>query len=225
MSNSVKASQRQPFVKICCIKSIEEAKLAIGAGANAIGLVGKMPSGPGPIENETILEIAQYAAGKIKTFLLTSETAALEIIDHHHITQTTTIQLVDHVPPADLIKVKEALPHIELVQVIHVENDQAIAYALKQAKYVDYLLLDSGKPNATTKILGGTGNVHDWAISKEIVARSTIPVLLAGGIKAINVQQAMEQVAPFGLDLCTGVRTKDLLDAVKLQAFFQAVRV
>jgi len=64
----------KPRVKICCISSIEEARLAIEHGASALGLVGQMPSGPGIIEDELIYEIARVAPPPISTFLLTSQT-------------------------------------------------------------------------------------------------------------------------------------------------------
>ena len=82
-------------VKICCIKNIEEAKSAINFGASAIGLVGRMPSGPGPITDEEIKIITSYTPPPIATFLLTSETKVDEIVNHHRRLNTNTIQLVD----------------------------------------------------------------------------------------------------------------------------------
>ena len=76
-------SAEYPHVKICCISSLDEADLAIKYGASVIGLVGKMPSGPGVIGDELIAEIAANVPNEIDTFLLTSETTAEDIINHH----------------------------------------------------------------------------------------------------------------------------------------------
>ena len=124
-----------------------------------------------------------------------------------------------------LVKIREALPHVELVQVIHVVDDQALVEAQYAAFLVDALLLDSGNPNLAVKELGGTGRIHNWEISRQIVKHSPIPVFLAGGLKASNVAQAVSEVQPFGLDLCSGVRTKGNLDAKMLADFFCAIPV
>ncbi len=90
-----------PKIKICCISSIAEANMALSYGASAIGLVGKMPSGPGPIEDDLIKSIAITIPPPIGTFLLTCETSAEQIITHHKRTFTNTIQLVDELPEKD----------------------------------------------------------------------------------------------------------------------------
>lgn len=213
-------------VKICCIANQEEAAMAIAAGASAIGLVGPMPSGPGVIDNDTIATIAAHMPANIASFLLTSETTVAGIVQHHNITQTTTIQLVDTLPDRPYKALKAALPSsVQLVQVIHVLDESSIQEAIEIAPYVDYLLLDSGNPNLTVKELGGTGRTHNWAISKTIVQAVATPVFLAGGLNATNVAKAIEYVRPYGVDLCSGVRTNGRLDAEKLDAFFQAVEL
>lgn len=210
-------------VKVCCIGSWAEAQLAIEVGAYALGLVGPMPSGPGVISDELIAEIAARAPASIRTFLLTSETTAEEVFDHHGRTGTTTIQLVDQMMGDSLQRLRKALPEVELVQVIHVVDEQAVMEAMQVAPYVDALLLDSGNPNLAVKELGGTGRTHNWEISRRIVEQSPVPVFLAGGLRADNVAGAVNQVQPFGLDLCSGVRTDGRLDPRKLAAFFACI--
>lgn len=211
-------------VKICCISSIEEAKIAIQGGADAIGLVGNMPSGPGVISDELIAEISNFAQGKIATFLLTSETTAEGIIRHYNKAKTSTIQLVDSVNTDIYEVLKARLPHVELVQVIHVLNEESMQEAQTIAPYVDTILLDSGNPNLTVKQLGGTGRTHNWTISKQIVDAVNIPVFLAGGLNSSNVQKAIHQVQPYGVDLCSGVRTDGKLYQVKLNQFMTQVK-
>ena len=210
-----------PRIKICCISSIEEANMAIHHGASALGLVGSMPSGPGIISDELIFSIAQQVPTTIETFLLTSETSAEKIIIHHRKVKTSTIQMVDALQKGTYLQIKKALPGIKLVQVIHVVDEHSIDEAIEISEQVDYLLLDSGNPNLKTKILGGTGMVHNWNISRKIVAQSKVPVYLSGGINAENVKEALDKVQPYGLDLCSSVRTNNKLDKIKLAAFFK----
>jgi phosphoribosylanthranilate isomerase len=215
-------------IKICCISSHEEAKMAIRAGADALGLVGKMPSGPGPIEDNLIASIVKSIHPPVSSFLLTSEQRATAIIDHVRRVHTNTVQVVDEQVVDELTEgtydhIHEALPHLDIVQVIHVTGEESVEQALKLQEHVDALLLDSGNPKASIKTLGGTGNTHNWDISRKIVESVTVPVFLAGGLNAGNVQQAIIQVRPFGVDICSGVRTNGKLDRTKLESFIAAV--
>ncbi len=212
-----------PRIKICCISSIEEAQTAIQYGAAAVGLVGPMPSGPGIISNETIAAIAATIPPAISSFLLTSETTPNNIIQHHQLVHTNTIQIVDALSEGTYQQIKLALPSVKIVQVIHVINEQSVEEALQIAEQVDALLLDSGNPNLNIKVLGGTGKTHNWNLSKQIVNQTRIPVFLAGGINTENVRAAIDTVQPFGIDLCSSVRTNQQLDRQKLAAFFKAV--
>jgi len=214
----------KPKVKICCINSIEEAKLAIEFGASALGLVSEMPSGPGVINEDKIIEIAKSVPPPIATFLLTSKTDANEIINQQRKLRTNTIQIVDELKTGTYQEIKDALPGIKIVQVIHVRDDNSIKEAVKISKGVDAILLDSGNPNLEVKELGGTGRRHNWEISKKIREEIEIPIFLAGGLNHANVREAIETVSPFALDVCSGVRTNGNLDPGKLKLFFDKVR-
>jgi phosphoribosylanthranilate isomerase len=213
-----------PRVKICCIGSIEESRMAIAAGASAIGLVGHMPSGPGVISDDLILRIAKSGPPPIGTFLLTSETSVEKIVKHHLRAQTNTIQLVDTLVTGTYRELRAALPGIKLVQVIHVMNEKSIQEAIEISEEVDAILLDSGNPNLPVKELGGTGRTHNWKLSRRICESIDIPVFLAGGLNSANILQAIEEVQPFGVDLCSGVRTNGRLDIHKLEALFLRIR-
>jgi phosphoribosylanthranilate isomerase len=210
-------------VKICCISSIEEAKLAIVHGAAAIGLVGRMPSGPGIITDELINSIAKTVLPPIDSFLLTSETTAEAIIAHHNKVNTTTIQMVDALSGREYHKIREAIPHVKLVQVIHVLDEKAVQEAIEIAEWVDAILLDSGNPNLSTKVLGGTGKTHNWDLSKKIRENISIPTYLAGGINKDNIRMAIDHVQPYGIDLCSSVRTNGQLDERKLEELFKTL--
>jgi len=212
-----------PRVKICCISSLEEARLAVQFGASALGLVGPMPSGPGVISDDLIFEIARQVPPPIGTFLLTSETDAQAIIQHQKKANTNTVQIVDALESGTYAEIRQALAGVKLVQVIHVTGEESLDEAQRIAPEVDAILLDSGNPNLAVKELGGTGRTHNWAVSRRIVESVGIPVFLAGGLKPENVREAIESVQPFGLDLCSGVRTEGKLDPFKLEKFFAAV--
>lgn len=210
----------RPRVKICCISSLAEAELAVKRGASALGLVSKMPSGPGVITEDEILRIAARAPPPVASFLLTSEQDVDAIIAQQRRCRTNTVQLVDRLVCGTHADLREALPGIAVVQVIHVIGQESIEEALRVAPDVDALLLDSGNPALRTKELGGTGRRHDWRLSRQIREQVDVPVFLAGGLNPGNVRQAIEEVGAFGLDVCTGVRTGGKLDDEKLSALF-----
>ncbi len=212
-----------PRVKICCISNIKEAELAVRYGADAIGLVGKMPSGPGVICDDMIAEIRKKVPANIDTFLLTSEVSAEGITEHHRKTNTSAIQMVDRIETGTYRTIRNELRGVKLVQVVHVIDEGSIDEAVKYSEYADALLLDSGNPNLSKKELGGTGRTHNWELSKIIRSSVDVPVYLAGGINSENVIEAFRYVRPYGIDLCSGVRVNGLLDEKKLSGFFRKI--
>lgn len=210
-------------IKVCCIAGAEEARLAISLGADALGLVGAMPSGPGIISDEQARQIATAVPPPVFTFLLSSETEAGSIADHVRQVGASAVQIVNHIDPAQSERLVTLLPDVRRIQVIHVEDDKSVDLAGLYEPFCNALLLDSGKPTAKTPQLGGTGRVHDWRLSRKIVEVSRLPVFLAGGLNPGNVADAIAAVRPYGLDICSGVRTNDCLDANKLLQFVQAV--
>jgi phosphoribosylanthranilate isomerase len=214
----------RPCVKICCIASIAEAQLAMDAGAAALGLVSAMPSGPGPIPEPLIAEIAAAIPPPIATFLLTSHQSTPAIIAQQRRLGANTIQIVDDLTEGCYDELREALPGVKLVQVIHVRGEDSIAAAVRAARYVDALLLDSGNQQLAVKELGGTGRRHDWRVSRRIRESASVPLFLAGGLNSGNVREAIDAVGPWGVDVCSGVRTAGRLDPEKLATFVAAVR-
>jgi len=212
-------------VKICCIRDVEEARLAIGAGASALGLVSEMPSGPGVIDEATIAEVAAAAPPAVATFLLTCLPDAARIADQVRRTRVSTVQICDRAEPGTAAALHRAWPALKVVQVVHVTGPTSVDEAVEAAQDADAILLDSGNPAARVKELGGTGRRHDWALSAEIVARASRPVFLAGGLTPENAAEAIRTVRPWALDVCSGVRTDGRLDAGKLERLFAAIRL
>jgi phosphoribosylanthranilate isomerase len=202
---------------------MDEAKSAIELGASALGLVGRMPSGPGVISDDLINKIAKAVPPPIATFLLTSETNAEEIVKHYKRVYTSVIQIVDELENRQYKILRRELPGVKLVQVIHVIDDNSVKEAIEISEFVDAILVDSGNPHLPIKELGGTGRAHNWELSREIREEIKIPLFLAGGLNKDNIKQALEIVNPFGIDLCSSVRTAGKLDKQKLKEFFEVI--
>lgn len=207
-------------IKICCIASPAEAALALAAGADVLGLVAAMPSGPGPISDTAIAEIAATLPAGVLSLLLTAETTATGIADHVRRTGVGGVQIVSHIDPDEQAALALMLPDHERWQVVHVKDDAALAMIPAYAPHVTGFLLDSGRPSAQE--LGGTGRVHDWTISAAFVAASPVPVFLAGGLNPGNAAAAMAQVRPAGLDVCSGLRRNGKLDETLARNFVSA---
>ena len=206
------------------MSSHEEIRLAIDVGASALGFVSAMPSGPGVISEDLITALVKNIPPCVDTFLLTSKQDPGEVIAQQRRTGANTLQLVDSFPLDGYALLRQSLPGIRVVQVIHVQNENSIREAISIAPHVHALLLDSGNPKLATKELGGTGRTHDWSLSRRIRDAVAIPVFLAGGLHAGNVREAIRSVEPYGVDLCSGVRTDGRLDKDKLASFFSQLQ-
>lgn len=210
-------------IKICCIGSVEEARVALAHGAHALGLVAEMPTDSGVIPDPLIREIVAALPPTVRTFLLTSRTEPGAIVEHQRATGANTLQLVDRASAETRAALRRELPGVSLVQVVHVCGRSSLEEAKCAERWADALLLDSGTPDAATRSLGGTGCTHDWQISREIVENARCPVFLAGGLRPDNVGEAIRQVRPSGVDICSGLRPRGSLDERLLSAFVAAV--
>jgi phosphoribosylanthranilate isomerase len=214
-----------PRVKVCCISNVAEARLALRHGADALGLVSRMPSGPGVIEESVIAEIAAMTPPSIGSFLLTSEPDVNSIATQQRRCGVNTLQIVDRLERGCFEDLRAVLPGVSIVQVIHMTGEESIDEACRVAELgIDALLLDSGDQRLPVKVLGGTGRTHDWTLSRKIRESVRVPLFLAGGLKVENVARAIEEVQPFGVDVCSGLRTNGQLDESKLSAFMHEIR-
>jgi phosphoribosylanthranilate isomerase len=213
----------QTQLKVCCIASLKEAKTAYELGANSIGLVSSMPSGPGVISDKKIAEIIEGLPVDADTWVLTSKVSGSEIVKQLCLYQPNTVQIVESIPVEDYALIRKNHPTTRIVQVVHVAGLNCLEEAKRLDPFVDALLLDSGNPSADTKQLGGTGKTHDWGLSRKIVDSVRSPVYLAGGLNPSNLKCAIDQVGPFGVDICSGLRTNGCLDAKKIQSAILAI--
>jgi phosphoribosylanthranilate isomerase len=211
-------------IKVCGIASADEARLAVEAGVDALGLNCVGPSSPRHIGDSAAAGITELTPPPVATFLLTVERTADTIAAHVRRSHPTAVQILWGIGPAEAARLADIEPHVRRVQVVHVESRAALKMIPIYGPHVHAFLLDSGRPSATTPELGGTGRQHDWAISAEFVKASHLPVFLAGGLTPANVGAAIQHVRPFGVDLSSGVRTAGQLDVSKLAAFASSVR-
>ena len=211
-------------VKICCIQSPEEAETAVSFGAAAVGMVSEMPSGPGELPEATIREIADSLPSGAGTFLLTAVTDTDRLIEKVQTCGVNTLQLWDSLAPLDYVQLRMALPGVSIVQAIHVIDNSAVDEAIAAARLADALVLDSSNPQVPFRWESQSGRIHDWKISREITETVDCPVLLAGGLDPENIEYAVRTVRPYGVDVCSGVRTGDALDRRKVASFFEALR-
>lgn len=195
--------------------------MAVAAGADAVGLVGPMPSGPGVVDDETARHIALTIPAPVAPWLLTAEETPEGILAHAGRCGVTTVQIVCHVPPTHHDTLARMAPWLRRVQVIHVEDASATELVAAYGARPHTFLLDSGRPSV--RELGGTGRVHDWTISARCVAVAARPVFLAGGLDPSNAGDAVRTVRPFGLDVCSGLRPDGALCPKRLAAFAAAV--
>ena len=211
----------RPRVKVCCIQSVDEAWMAIEAGASALGFVSAMPSGPGVIPDGLIAEIARQVPPPIATVLLTSRRDVPGIVAQQRRTRVNALQLCDRLQHGTHADLREQLPGVDVIRVVHVTGEQALGEAEAVAGDVDAVLLDTGNPTGSLKELGGTGRTHDWAVSRRIRETVPVPIFLAGGLRPDNVAEAVRVVQPFAVDVCSGLRSQGALDPVLLRAFFR----
>jgi phosphoribosylanthranilate isomerase len=182
-----------------------------------------MPSGPGPIPESQIAEIASAVPPEATSILLTSLREPDEIIAQHRRCRTDAIQLVDRLKGGaqGYALLRACLPGVKLMQVVHVTGEEAVEEAIEAAANADAILLDSGNPSLPVRELGGTGRTHDWSISRRIRESVSVPVYLAGGLDPENVKAAVRTVRPFAVDVCRGLRIDGRLDENLLRKFVE----
>jgi len=210
-------------LKICCIQNEEELLVAHAAGARFCGLVAAMPSGPGPIPEDRIAALAGAAPHGLTPVLLTARSDAVGIAEHVTTAGVRAVQIVRTVPAHVRRGLRELVPGVTVLQVVHVVGPSDVDVADEAAEEADYLLLDSGRPGLPVEELGGTGRTHDWRLSERIVRRSPVPVFLAGGLGPHNVAEAIERVGPYGVDVCSGLRPRGRLEPELVNLFLEGM--
>ena len=212
-----------PFIKVCGIRSVEEAAGAVDAGATAIGvLVGVAESVPDRVTPDVGKKIAASVPGGVTTVMVTHLTDPEEVADIAGYMKVRAVQVHGDMDVRGLRTLRPLLPGVLIIKTIHVTGDEAAFRAREYAAAADMLLLDT----AAGGKIGGTGVTHDWSVSAEIVESSRVPVILAGGLNPENVAAAIDQVKPHGVDANSGLEHWDgSKDFEKIKAFVAAAQL
>jgi len=206
-------------VKICANRSVEDAKMSIDAKADIIGiLVGQEHESADFVDKYQAKEITEYINGRCDVSLVTHLTNADEIIELTNFIGNNIIQLHSDIIENEVEKIAKTFPNVKLVRLIHISKEGEIVTNYKKIKYVDYYLLDSF--NLKTNQVGGTGLIHDWNKSGELIKLLNKPTFLAGGLTPENVAEAINISKPYGVDVNSGCKNeKGIKDAEKVKQF------
>ncbi|AKB75048.1 Phosphoribosylanthranilate isomerase [Methanosarcina lacustris Z-7289] len=220
-------------VKICGIRSPEDIELAALYGADAVGFITEVPvESPRKLDSDTtaalISKVPKFL-DSVMVIMPENSTSALELIDK---VRPDIVQIHSNLPLLELeiIREKADIPIIKTLSVpagrgaskLHnlVKRLLEDVRKMEESGAVDSVLLDSGVAGKT----GGTGCVHDWDLSRRIADETELPLILAGGLKPENVQDAIRAVSPYAVDTASGVETCGKKDAVKIRTFIEEVR-
>lgn len=203
-------------VKICGNASLNDLKIALSAGADAVGFItGTNYKSEDAVTKscakKLVLSLPPFVASVAVTHLQNPQDL-IDIIDE---TGCSTLQIQNDVSLEDMDIVKNGLPHTKIIKAVHVTGIEAIEKAEMFSKTADAIILDT----KTETRIGGTGITHDWNISAEIVKRLNKPVILAGGLSPSNLAEAIEKVKPYAVDVHSGVKKNGARDFYLTKSF------
>jgi phosphoribosylanthranilate isomerase len=189
-------------VKVCGNRSGRDVALAVAAGVDAVGLIcGLTHRSEDGLDAPRAAALARQVPPYVTTVLVTHLAAPDRILDLVDAVGPDLLQLHGEIEPDCTREVRRARPAIRIVQAVHVTGEAALTRAQRFEPHCDALLLDS----RTADRLGGTGITHDWSLSRRIVDRARVPVILSGGLTDRNVIEAIRTVRPFAVDVNSGV--------------------
>ena len=212
---------RLPEIKICGLRTEHEARAAVAAGATMLGMLVGLTHLAEDEASEAEARHLVSTLGPGPTMVLVThllDPAAIAALAAR--IGVSTIQVHGDVPPDGLRTLRALAPDARLIKAIHVTGPDAVVRAQAFAPLADALLLDSRDADR----LGGTGQTHDWTISRRIVdAVAPVPVILAGGLTPDNVATAIATVRPAGVDVNSGVEdSTGAKDPARMRAFIGA---
>ncbi|QFG02818.1 phosphoribosylanthranilate isomerase [Tepidiforma bonchosmolovskayae] len=199
---------RRPRVQIAGISTLADALACEAAGVDAIGFTIGLPTGPhNGLDEAGAAAIIRALPPSITPVLITYRVTAAEVVPMCREMGVSQVQLHAPAEPAEIQRMRAALPGLKVILAVNVTGPEAIGLASERARYADALILDTFDP--ATGRRGATGLVHDWSISARIVETVDVPVILAGGLTPQNVAAAIRRVRPWGVDVHTGVERPD----------------
>ncbi|AKB32299.1 Phosphoribosylanthranilate isomerase [Methanosarcina siciliae HI350] len=220
-------------VKICGIRGQEDIELAALYGADAVGFITEVPvESPRKLDSDAaaaLISKVPKCLDSVMVIMPETSACALELIEK---VKPNIVQVHSGLPLSELEAVREKTD-IPIIKTLSVPAGQEASKlhnivtrlleevrALEGSGAVDSVLLDSGIAGKT----GGTGCVHDWDLSRRIAEETELPLILAGGLKPENVQEAVRAVSPYAVDTASGVEDRGKKDAAKIRKFIEEVR-
>lgn len=185
-------------IKICGITDIEQAQAISSMGATDLGFI-CYPKSPRYLELKSIQIIIKnlpQSIGKIGVFVNENITIIEKVVKE---TNLTAVQLHGNETPEYCDQIRHILPEIELIKALRIKNSKSLKIVENYYNHVNTLLLDAYHP----QLLGGTGHTVDWQILQQF--NCALPWFLAGGLTPDNIQTALSELSPNGIDLSSGV--------------------
>lgn len=199
----------QELIQVAGIIDLEEAELLINAGVDYLGFPLRLPVNKEDLSEEEAAKIIKTISPPAKGVLITYLDTAKEIVEFADKLGVKVVQLHGKISKSELIKTKELKPDLEIIKSLVIgeySQDELLTIINEHSNWIDAYITDTFDPK--TGASGATGKTHDWAISKKIIEISKKPVILAGGLNADNVREAILTVKPAGVDVHTGIENK-----------------
>jgi len=204
--------------KICGIRDPGARDAAVASGADAVGFVVEIPRSRRSIGRKEAKSLIRGLPPFVSSVVVVEPKSAAEAASIALDTGADVLQVNGTLVVEDLSTLRE------MVAARLVATVPAVPGALEEARRIagvaDALLVDSQEGGK----LGGTGAVHDWNLSADLVEAVGAPVILAGGLSPENVAEAIRAVGPYAVDVSTGVETEGRKDPAKIAAFLREVR-
>ncbi|MFQ6134669.1 MAG: phosphoribosylanthranilate isomerase [Nitrososphaerales archaeon] len=189
-------------VKICGNTRREDVECAVQAGADAVGFIIGFPSTPRNLDLEQAYSLMKGLPPFIDRVAVTRQDDPKLLRRIAERLPIDAVQLIGETPYTP--EIRRLFRNTRLIKVVHAEPEGLIQSASEASKLYDAVLIDSKIKDTP----GGTGQVHDWALSRKVAdtVRPT-PIILAGGLNSFNVEDAVKTVKPYAVDVSSGVES------------------
>jgi len=198
------------MIQVAGVIDMAEAQMLIDSGVHYLGFPLRLPVNEEDLSEAEAAALIAHLPVAVQGVLITYLDRAEEVIAFCRDLGVTIVQLHGPIAPQELVKIRTAAPDLAIIKslVVRGENiDELKLTIAATAPFVEAYITDSFDPDTGAE--GATGKTHDWAIDRKLVELSPRPVILAGGLTAENVREAIARVRPFGVDVHTGIEGSD----------------
>ncbi len=203
------------WIKICGTTSLEDAKVAVDAGADAVGFV--FAASPRRVTPEIVREIIHALPSSVEKIGVFVDASADDIVATVEAAGLTGVQLHREYPDSDGSNMRQRLrKSTESLRVVRVASyDGDFAGFARRLQSLAALPVADGDPTVVlvdTRVgdkVGGTGIAFDWDAAQNAFHRhaANLRLIAAGGLQPETVRQAIQTMQPWGVDVCSGVES------------------